>query len=226
MVRRLLVKYRRLLPESPRVLDIGCGGGATLVMLSQAGRAIGLDRAEEALRLSRSRGRFPLVCGTAERLPFADDSFDAVTALDVLEHIPDERAAVAEIARVCARGGLVIITVPAYQSLWSEHDEALDHIRRYRAGAVRKLLRDADLGTLRLSYCITALLPPIFAFRRAQRLLGRADGTRPKTALRPLREWPNRLLIGLLALETSWLLRLPLPFGVSVVAVARKPSSA
>jgi hypothetical protein len=120
---------------------------------------------------------------------------------------------------------LVIVTVPAYQSLWSEHDEALDHIRRYRAAAVRTLLRDAGLDTLKLSYCIAALLPPIFAFRRAQRLLVPPKRGRPKTALRPLPPLPNRILVGLLGLETSWLLRLALPFGVSVVAVARKPRS-
>jgi len=230
LARELLLKYRgRLLaatgaPAAPRILDVGCGGGATLVEVSPVGTAIGVDRSAEALRLSRSRGDFPLIRGDAERLPLADRSVDVVTALDVLEHIRDDRAAVAEVARVVRPGGLVIVTVPAYRWLWSEHDEALEHVRRYRAGEVRRLLQGAGLRMLTLSYCITLLLLPIFAFRLMQRLFGPAEPGRPKTALRPLPSLPNRLLIGLLRLETAWLLRVPLPFGVSVVAVARKPA--
>ncbi|UCH35533.1 MAG: methyltransferase domain-containing protein [Armatimonadota bacterium] len=226
LVRALVQKYRRALPLSPRILDVGCGAGAGLLVFSQLGRVIGLDRSEEALRLSRSRGDFPLIGGTAERLPVADGAVDVVTALDVLEHISDDQAAVIEMARVCKPGGLVVITAPAYQSLWSEHDEALDHFRRYRAGDVRKLLERAGLQILDVSYCITALLPVIFAFRIAQKLFGPPNRGRPKTALRPLSDLPNRLLIWLLRLETAWLLRVPLPFGVSVVCVALKPRRA
>jgi ubiquinone/menaquinone biosynthesis C-methylase UbiE len=222
LVRKLLRKYRARLSPSPRTLDVGCGGGATLAMLSQLGQPLGLDRSAEALRLSRSRGDFVLVAGEAERLPFADGSFDAVTALDVLEHVADDAAAVAEMARVCTRGGLAIVTVPAYRSLWSEHDEALDHLRRYRAGAVRCLMEQAGLRVLTLSYAITALLPVIYAFRTAQRVLRRADSGRPKTAILPLSRLPNLMLIVLLRLETAVLLRVPLPFGVSVVCVAQK----
>jgi len=223
LVRELLLKYCGRQRGRTRILDIGCGGGAGLVVFSSLGRAIGLDRSEEALRLSRSRGDFPLVCGAAERLPLIDDSVDVITALDVLEHIPDDAAAAAEMARVCKPGGLAIITVPAYQSLWSEHDEALDHVRRYRAGQVRRLMERAGMRVLALSYCITLLLPVIFTFRTAQKLLGPPNRGRPKTALRPLPALPNRLLVMLLRLETAWLLRVPLPFGVSVVCVAQKP---
>jgi ubiquinone/menaquinone biosynthesis C-methylase UbiE len=223
LVRELLVKYCGRLHARIRILDIGCGGGAGLVVFSQLGKAVGLDRAEEALRLSRSRGDFPLVCGTAEHLPFLGDSIDVITALDVLEHIADDAAAIAEMARICKPGGLAIVTVPAYQSLWSEHDEALDHLRRYRAGQVRRLMKRAGMRVLALSYCITLLLPVIFTFRTAQRLLSPPNRGRPKTALRPLPALPNRLLVMLLRLETACLLRLPLPFGVSVVCVAQKP---
>jgi ubiquinone/menaquinone biosynthesis C-methylase UbiE len=219
----LVRRHRGRLPARLRILDVGCGGGAGLVTFSRFGQALGLDRSQEALRLSRSRGDFTLICGTAERLPLAADSMDLVTALDVLEHVPEHESAVAEMARVCKPGRLVIVTAPAYQALWSEHDEALDHLRRYRAGEVRRLLEDAGLRIVTLSYCITVLLPVIFAFRTAQKLLRPPNRGRPRTALRPLPGLPNRLLIGLLRLETTWLLRIPLPFGVSVVCVAEKP---
>jgi len=223
LVGELVRKHRRRLPASPRILDVGCGGGAGLATFGQVGEAMGLDCSEEALRLSRSRGDFALICGRAERLPLATDSMDLVTALDVLEHVPEHESATGEMARVCKPGGLVIVTVPAYQALWSEHDEALNHVRRYRAGEVRRLLERAGLRIVTLSYCITMLFPVIFAFRTAQRLLRPPDRGRPRTALRPLPGLPNRLLIGLLRLETMWLLRVPLPLGVSVVCVAEKP---
>ena len=223
LVGELLVQYRGWLPARPLILDIGCGGGAGLAVFSRLGKAVGLDRSEEALWLSRSRGDFPLICGTAERLPVANDSLDVVTALDVLEHVADDAAAVREMARALKPGGLAIITVPAYQSLWSEHDDALDHLRRYRAGQVRRLMLRGGMRVLKLSYCITLLLPPIFLFRLAQKLLRPANRGRPKTAIRPLSPLPNRLLIGLLRLETAWLLRMPLPCGVSVVCVAENP---
>jgi SAM-dependent methyltransferase len=223
LVRELLLRYCGRRAGRMRILDIGCGGGAGLVVFSRLGRVIGLDRSEEALRLSRLRGNFPLVGAAAERLPLLDDSVDAVTALDVFEHIRDDASAAAEIARVCNPGGLAIITVPAYQSLWSEHDEALDHVRRYRAAQVRRLMERAGMQVLALSYCITLLLPVIFIFRTAQKLLGPPNRGRPKTALRPLPRLPNQLLVMLLRLETAWLLRLPLPLGVSVVCVAQKP---
>jgi SAM-dependent methyltransferase len=222
LVRELLLKHRARLPARPRILDIGCGGGAGLAAFSRLGAVIGLDRSNEALRLSRLRGRFPLVGGAVERLPLADHSVHVVTALDVLEHVRDDAAAAGEMARVCRPGGLVIVTVPAYRSLWSEHDEALDHFRRYRAREVRGLIEGAGLRVLHLSYCITLLLPAIFSFRLAQKLLGQPHRGRPKTAIRPLPGLPNRLLVGLLRLETAWLLRVPLPCGVSVVCVARK----
>ncbi len=147
---------------------------------------------------------------------------DAVLALDLLEHLPDDAAAAREFARVLRPGGILLLTVPACPELWSEHDEALDHLRRYRAARLRKVLAEAGLSIEKLSPVITTLLLPIAALRVIQRLLPRkADA--PETAFiippRPV----NWLLTAILRLERLWLRRFNLPVGVSLVAVARRP---
>jgi SAM-dependent methyltransferase len=162
----------------------------------------------------------PLELASAERLPFAAASFDLVTALDVLEHLDRDDLAAREIARVLRPGGLLVATVPALPSLWSEHDEALDHRRRYRPRSFRRLLGEAELEIELLSYTVSVLFPAIFLFRRLQRL--RRSPRDPRTSLVPVPPILNRLLIGLLRLEGRLLPHLRLPFGVSLIAVARK----
>ena len=237
LVRRLLARYlpagaaRRTLASAEaqtasgrrRIADIGCGTGATLSLLQPFGRAVGMDIAEEAVGFCRERGHQELVQGTAVDLPFADASFDAIAALDILEHLDDDAQAVREIARVLRPGGLLVFTAPAYMFLWSEHDEALNHRRRYVAPQIRALLESAGLEVLKVSYCITLLLAPIYAFRLVGRLLGHEKKGEPKTALYTLPGPLNALLIEILYLENRWLARFNLPFGVSLAGVARKP---
>jgi SAM-dependent methyltransferase len=223
LVGRLLARY---LPSrgARRIADVGCGTGATLTLLRPFGRVVGMDVAPEAVGFCRHRGHRDLVQGNAAELPLGDASFDVVTALDILEHLDDDAHAVAEISRILRPGGLLVFTAPAYRFLWSEHDEALDHRRRYVAGELRRLLEGAGLEVVRLSYCITLLLAPIYAFRLVQRLLGRERRGEPKTALYQLPGIFNALLVGGLYLENRWLTRWNLPFGVSLVGVARKPA--
>ncbi len=204
-----------------RILDVGCGTGATLKMLRDLGTAIGIDASGEALRFCRQRGLSRLARASAQALPVASGCADVILALDLLEHLRDDAAAVREFARVLRPGGLLVATVPAVPELWSEHDEALDHVRRYRAARLRRLLQNAELRIEKLSHLITALLLPIAALRLIQRLLPRRTGE-PRTAFivppRPV----NWLLALLLRVEHMWLTRFNLPVGVSLVVVARK----
>lgn len=217
-LRRLL---RRLRSRQPRILDMGCGTGGTLERVRPLGRVIGLDVEPLALSFCRERGHHELVCGSATALPFDDGSFDIVLALDVLEHIADHEAAAREIARVLAPGGHALVTVPAYRSLWSRHDIALMHHRRYRASEVRRLLTRATLTPTHLTYTVSALLPVVWAVRMLQRLRPDAPARADAVPTRPLL---NRLLRGWMNLESRIALRLRLPFGVTVFAVARKPA--
>ncbi len=213
---------------SRRIGDMGCGTGRNLMLLQEFGWAVGTDLSPPALNWCRQRGLRELVAAEITRLPFAEGSLDLVTASEVLEHIQDDAAAVAELARIIRPGGLLLVTVPAYQFLWSEHDEALDHFRRYSAHQTRQLIEGAGLRVERLSHCVSFLLAPICLFRVLQRILGRIRprrAGRPKTAYIQMPGPISRLFVWLLAVE-AWLMRyVDLPVGVSIVCVARKPES-
>jgi SAM-dependent methyltransferase len=204
-----------------RILDVGCGTGANLQAFVRYGSTIGVDYSKEALDLCSRRNVNAVCLAQAERLPFADDSFDVVTALDLLEHTDEDLVALAEMQRVCKPGGLLIIIVPAYGFLWSEHDEALKHRRRYTAHELRNKLSVSGFDLKRSTYFITALFWPVLALRIYQGLF--KNNSVPKTSMRILPRWMNSLLVGILDVE-RWCLRgMNLPFGVSAVALARKP---
>jgi SAM-dependent methyltransferase len=202
------------------LLDAGCGTGANAEMLRTFGQVIGTDVSSEALRWSRQRGLSHLVRCRIEKLCFADDTFDVVTALDTLEHVDDDLAALAELHRVCKPGGAVIITVPAYGFLWSPHDEALRHRRRYAPRELRDKLQSMGFEVERLSHFMCGLFLPVLLLRFWQSL--RKHGVRPQSDLRPLPAWLNQALSRLLGIE-RWLIGFfDLPIGVSLICTARK----
>jgi SAM-dependent methyltransferase len=207
--------------ERPLVLDMGCGTGGTLDRLREFAQPVGLDLEPLALELCRERGHENLVLASATALPFADASFDAAIALDVLEHIPDDALAATELARVLKPGGIAVVTVPAYQELWSGHDVALMHQRRYRAHEVRQRLEATGLVVERLSYTVSALLPAVWVVRKFQNAFQRKDAL-PRADARPTPEPLNGILRRLLDLETQVVLGGALPFGLTIFAVARK----
>src|SRR5947209_14072283 len=127
------------LPAGARVLDAGCGSGRTLEELQPYGEVFGVELDPEAAGVARSRGRGEVHIGRLEEMPWEAATFDLITCLDVLEHTPDDRTTLRELRRVSKPGGWLLITVPAYQALWSLHDEANHHFRRYN----RRMLRDA-----------------------------------------------------------------------------------
>ena len=144
--------------RTPLILDAGCGTGNNLRHLARYGRAVGVDISEQALLFCRSRG---VAAARAEllALPFPDGRFDCVTSLDVIYHrwVPDDAAAVREMARVLRPGGLLLLRVPALRALWGAHDEAVHSRHRYRRSEVRRLLEGAGLSVLRATYANTVL---------------------------------------------------------------------
>lgn len=209
------------------ILDIGCGTGAMLDELAPFGSVVGADFSPEALRFCRSRGSsYPLTRADVRRLPFADNTFDIVTAMDIVEHIDDDKAACAEVRRVLKPGGRLFATVPAFPSLWSEHDEALHHFRRYTVPHLRDVLGRVGFLRPRLSYTVTALFPPIYLYRQIGRLLPHPAGHEKKANLVNFSAPVNTLLRRLSDWETQFVRTRSLPFGVSVVCVAQKPTDA
>jgi ubiquinone/menaquinone biosynthesis C-methylase UbiE len=207
-----------------RILDVGCGTGAMLDELCRFGSVTGADFATAALCHCRERGaRYPLARADIRRLPFASDTFDAVTAMDIIEHIDDDKAAVAEVHRVLKPGGLLFATVPAFPSLWSEHDEALHHYRRYTAPQFKDLLQRVGLAVPKASYTVTALFPPIWLYRQAAKQWRRGrDSSRKHADLVPFSPAVNSALTSLSEWESRLAQRVNFPFGVTVFAVAQK----
>lgn len=209
-----------------RLLDLGCGTGFTLTQLPRGARAIGLDSSPTALHLARRRASGAgLVRGSAYALPFASGAFDGALALDVLEHLDDDRGAARELARVLRPGGVAIVTVPAFQALWSKHDEALEHRRRYRLAEIESLVREAGLHIEHSTYYNFFLFPVVAAsrlFDRARTALGLSTARRAAADLAIPAAPINAALRAVLGSERAIAPRMRLPIGVSCLIVARK----
>jgi SAM-dependent methyltransferase len=218
----VLAQIGRLgLPARARLLDAGCGSGRTLDDLARFGAAYGVDSSAGAVAATRGRGHRRVRLGSLEALPYPDATFDVVTCLDVLEHLPNDELALAELRRVTTPGGHLILTVPAYQALWSVHDEANHHYRRYRRGTLRPAVMGAGWEIVRDSYFNSTLLLPA-ALVRLARNLWRGSGERSEltytpTWLDPVLALPFRFEAQLLGYGVG------LPAGLSLLAVLRRP---
>jgi SAM-dependent methyltransferase len=208
-----------------RLLDVGCGTGATISALGQEfGTAIGTDLDEYALcHARRARDSVAVLAALAEALPFPDAVFDALVSLDVVEHVDDDVAALREYRRVLRPGAPLVLTVPAYMWAWSEHDVTLGHRRRYRHQTIERAARAAGLEVIRVTYFHSWLVPIAWVMRRtpAGRLVRKpaeeASYVGPKT---------NRMLRRVARGERSVLDRTNLPVGLSLLVVARRPGRA
>lgn len=150
-------------------LDIGAAGGGNTRVLRGAGwQAVAVEYDESGAAIAASRA-VPAVCGDARRLPFADGSADLVVAFDVLEHIVEEEDAVAEMRRVLRPGGRLLVAVPADESLWSAHDEAVGHVRRYDRAGIRNLLERGGFTVEELRAWNVLLRPAVKWRRRKSR---------------------------------------------------------
>lgn len=206
-----------------RIMDLGCGTGANLEVLAQYGAAIGLDFSPDALTFCRLRALPSLALGNGQALPVRSDSLDLVTAMDSLEHIPDDISALAEAYRVLRPGGTLLVTVPAFGFLWSEHDEALQHLRRYSAAELTNKMKLAGFVPGKVTHVMFLLFFPVLAIRVIQNFTKK--NTHPKTSITLLPEFVNRMLLVLNRLEMALLRWVNYPFGVTIVAVAIKPSA-
>jgi len=217
---------RLALPADARILDAGCGSGRTLVELADyGGQLSGVELDAGAAELARGRGLGEVQVGRLEELPWEDGAFDLITCLDVIEHVPDDTAALAELRRVARPGGWLLVTVPAYQALWSRHDEANHHFRRYSRSMLRGAARAAGWQIERVSSFNSLLLAPAAAVRLAQRRTGARNGNGSDLDVGPA--WLNDILERPLAMEASWLGRgRTLPMGLSLLAVLRSPPAA
>jgi SAM-dependent methyltransferase len=212
------------LPPTAAILDAGCGSGRTLEELVDYGAVKAIELDPQAAAAARARGCGEVREGRLEQLPWPDASFDLVTCLDVIEHTPDDRLTLRELRRVTRPGGALLVTVPAYQVLWSAHDEANHHFRRYSRRSLRAAATEGGWRVERLTSFNSLLFAPAAAVRLATRRRASAD-ERSDLDLGPA--WLNRVLELPLAAEAALIGRgRTLPAGLSLLAILRNPAHA
>lgn len=215
--------------ERTRVLDAGCGTGSMVERLADLCEPVGIDVAPQAVSLAAARGIPGIVRGSLDSMPFNPATFDTVLVLDVLEHIEDDAAVLLNLYAALRPGGHLILTVPAFRFLWSEHDEVNHHKRRYTTAEVQRMIEDAGFQVRRVTYCNAVLFVPILVRRMALRLLRRFGNRQHATMESPrsdLSDYPrpiNEALFLLLSAETKLLNWIDLPFGSSILAQADRP---
>jgi SAM-dependent methyltransferase len=200
------------------ILDVGCGTGANLEMLSQFGKAEGVDVSAEALEFCRERGLQQVKQGAAEALPYENDSFDLVTGLDVVEHLDDDVAGLQEMRRVLRPDGRAVLFVPAFMFLWGVQDDISNHRRRYTMAGLKEVVRKSGFEIEHASYVNLSFFAPIFFGR----LLMRVTGLRPASENNITIGALNGVLGKLFGAERFLLRHLNFPFGVSIICVARR----
>ncbi|MBF0624123.1 MAG: class I SAM-dependent methyltransferase [Magnetococcales bacterium] len=207
---------------SPRLLDVGCGTGKVLELLGDFGNAMGCDFSPDAIGFCRERGPPFLVQASAAALPFAENSFSVTCLLDALYHqgIRDDVAVLREIHRILTPGGILILTDSAFQFLYGPHDRAVHARQRYSKGEIGAKLRLAGFIVRRLGYFNCVLFPLAAAVRLLDRWRNAEAAT---SSLSPAPAFLNRILFGILWLESRLAAHVDLPFGLSVCAVAQKP---
>jgi len=215
---RVLDRY-----ADPRVLDVGCGTGFNVGYLGCKGydRVVGLDVSTQALSFGRSRNLPLLVCGNGLLPPFQRGAFDAIVALDLLEHLKDDVYALARFEWLLQYNGSLVLFVPAFRFLWGLQDEVSYHERRYTAPELAQKVRSVGLDIEKLTYVNMFLFPLIWLGRTLLRLMGYRTQSVSENDLHPA--WSNGLLQAIFAAEQPLLRHMNFPFGVSILCVARKP---
>ena len=210
-----LIRREVRLPADGRILEIGCGTGHNLPMLSGFGHVDGLELDDEAAALSEKRLGRGIIRSPLPELDGVSNDYDLIGAFDVIEHIEDDRAALAAIATKLKPGGKFMMTVPAHPWMWTAHDVANHHKRRYSKRSLRALVEGSPMRLQKIGYFNSLLFPVAVTERTVSKLRGKDDGdvSLPPALL-------NRTLEAVFASERYLVGRLPLPPGLSLFAVA------
>jgi SAM-dependent methyltransferase len=204
--------------SSNNILEIGCGTGGNLALLSTYGKLTAVELFDEAIEIATKKNICPIHKGSIPGNLELEDKFDLICMLDVLEHIEDDSAAANYLASQLNPNGMLLMTVPAYMFLWSAHDEIHHHKRRYTRSGLEAIIINSGLKMKYSSYFNTFLFPIIFLARLAGKLLNKAeasDVSMPSPIV-------NLALQSIFQLEKFMLKMTALPFGVSILVIAEK----
>lgn len=215
IITNILKSYLR---PNMQILDAGCGAGGMMECLSKYGQVTGIDVSKEMVEHCRNIG-LSATCDSILKLPFQDHFFDLVLCLDVLEHLPDEMTALEELKRVIKPEGVLVLSVPAFSWLWSDHDNLNNHYRRYNAGELVEIIKKSNLSLKRSTYFNAFLLPLIWLVRKFGR---RIFDYQQRTDFEMGSGMLNNLFYNILRLEQFVLSYLNLPVGVSQIVIAKR----
>ncbi len=214
---------RLSLPKNAQILEAGCGTGGNLQMLSRYGEISAMELDETACQLANQRQITQVKRGSLpDNIPFASD-YDLILILDVIEHLDDDLSALKALYYKLKPGGYLLVTVPAYMFLWSEHDEINHHKRRYRLKTLKQVVKKAGYEISYGSYFNTFLFPVVAIVRSLAKLLPKQNNNQISSDLVVPSKPVNQILKSLFANERYLINKFPLPFGVSVLLLARKP---
>jgi len=217
----LSVVLDKYFSQGGKMLDVGCGTGAVMEFLKSRGEVEGVDMSETALNYCRQKN-LKVEKGLANEMPYSQNTFDAVFALDVLEHLDNPVGAVKEASRVLKDGGLFFATVPAHQWLWSPHDVSMHHKKRYAKQDFAQLFA-GEFDILALSWIHAFILLPAMAVRLIRNLLNNKSNS---SDVKESSAVINKIMSLLYFIEISiFKVFYSLPFGLSLLVVAKKKSS-
>lgn len=219
-VKGFLKKY---LPKKTKniILDAGCGTGSLIKKMKNFGKVYGIDASNEALKFARINGLKDIKKASVEKIPFKDNTFDAITSIDVLYHreVKSDLKALREFKRVLKPGGIIIIKNPAHNWLKGNHDIVIHTKRRYSKEEFREKLKLVGFQIIKLSYINMSFFPLAIIKRLLESMLG----SRPASDVSGLPPTINKILIHIYNFETKLLIKMGIPFGLSLFAIARKP---
>lgn len=208
------------IPEHAGILEIGCGTGGNIALLNCFGDVTCVELDEAAAKLARERNISPVILGSLpDEMPHLSRQFDLVTLFDVIEHIEEDEASLRKCCTLLKPGGRLVITVPAFNFLWSQHDDENHHKRRYRRRDLVTLAQRCELSLDNISYFNFWLFPAIAAIKIMRKII---PYRRSWQDMRQPNEISNKILQAIFSSERYILSRSSLPFGVSLIAVMTK----
>jgi SAM-dependent methyltransferase len=215
IIRALLNRLQ--LPEQAEILEVGCGTGGNIALLKHFGAVTCVELDETAAELARDRNLAPVFCGKLpDELPEFPQRFDVVTLFDVIEHVKEDGASLQTLSSMLKPGGRIVITVPAFNFLWSQHDDENHHQRRYRRRDLVNLARQCGLSLDYISYFNFWLFPPVASVRLVRKVFPYGESWQD---MRMPNKVVNSVLQSVFSSERHVVGRMSLPFGISLVAV-------
>lgn len=225
IITQVLKKYIPKQKDSLKILNVGAASGASSQCLSSLGEVISVENDPVFLDFLVGK-KIPVINASIIALPFDDNSFDLICALDILEHVADDTKAIAELVRVCKPGGKICITVPACRSLWSAHDEVNNHFRRYSKSRLINLIDKQKNKLLYSTYFNTILFPAIFILRKMEKLFRKKDDNEKSDFdYYKTNRWLSDTLKKIFGWEVFLLRFVKFSFGVSLLTLIEKGSN-